>query len=339
MKKGFVLLFLLLLVFTAASAEDTDYEDAPGHYRPLTLEDTVGTVINHPLWQGIGADMYVNGQNPGVLRSISGWTIEKFYARFDPITTLESLNYLIDCVNAGEITVYPTLYTEDEIARDATKAYPKAVFYQGEASKPLAVVCAGGAFNSVVSNVEGFPYAMELHRRGYSALVLRYRVSIDYAQEPARDDIIRDAAHDLARALTLLREMGVQLENYTMFGSSAGGRLISDFAYAQVIGTPQELGLPAPATVNAIYGLDSSLEIRPGTETIGLFTIVGKQDEYFDYVEVERKATELKGILGEENVSFTLYGEDYLHGLGLGRGTSGEGWMDDAIAFWEAHMR
>ena len=38
------------------------------------------------------------------------------------------------------------------------------------------------------------------------------------------------------------------------------------------------------------------------------------------------------------DTEFHVY-PDLGHGFGLGIGTSAEGWLDDAVAFWEQHHR
>lgn len=43
----------------------------------------------------------------------------------------------------------------------------------------MAVLIAGGGFDGVASYLESIPAAMELHRRGYSAFVLVYRVNVE----------------------------------------------------------------------------------------------------------------------------------------------------------------
>ena len=40
--------------------------------------------------------------------------------------------------------------------------------------------------------------------------------------------------------------------------------------------------------------------------------------------------------LGEENVDIIMY-DKLGHGFGLGDGTAAEGWLPEAVAFWEKH--
>ena len=68
-------------------------------------------------------------------------------------------------------------------------------------------------------HLEGFPYAVEISKRGYNAFVLKYR-----AGEGGRI-----ATEDLAAALTYIFRnasgLGVTTADYSLWGSSAGARM------------------------------------------------------------------------------------------------------------------
>ena len=66
-----------------------------------------------------------------------------------------------------------------------TRERYRGILFQGEPGKPVAVLIAGGGFDGVASYLESIPAAMELHRRGYSAFVLVYRVNVEL-HEPNR---------------------------------------------------------------------------------------------------------------------------------------------------------
>ena len=90
--------------------------------------------------------------------------------------------------------------------------------------------------------------------------------------------------------------------------------------------------LPRPATVVTQYtGLSEYSQADPPT-----FACVGDRDGIASWRVMERRLSgmEALGIATELHVYPGLG-----HGFGLGTGTAAEGWLDDAVAFWEAHAR
>lgn len=89
-----------------------------------------------------------------------------------------------------------------------------------------------------------------------------------------------------------------------------------------------EIQLPQPATVVMQYtGLSDYSEADPPT-----FVTVGEADGIVDWRVMKRRleATESIGIPTE----FHSY-PGLRHGFGVGKGTVAEGWLDEAVAFWE----
>ena len=66
-----------------------------------------------------------------------------------------------------------------------------------------------------------------------------------------------------------------------------------------------------------------------------VFSRVGRDDPT-GFAAVEDKIPYLKEELGEENVDIIMY-DKLGHGFGLGDGTAAEGWLPEAVAFWEKH--
>jgi acetyl esterase/lipase len=65
------------------------------------------------------------------------------------------------------------------------------------------------------------------------------------------------------------------------------------------------------------------------------YACVGQDDGIANWRTMKRRLDALSaaGI----DTQFHLY-PDLGHGFGLGVGTSAEGWIDDAVAFWERHL-
>jgi len=86
--------------------------------------------------------------------------------------------------------------------------------------------------------------------------------------------------------------------------------------------------LPKPSTVVMAYTAHSDLSINePPT-----FVAVGEQDGIAPPSTMERRIAALRRA-GTE-VGYRKY-SDLGHGFGPGIGTSAEGWVVDAIRFWE----
>lgn len=134
-------------------------------------------------------------------------------------TTLNSINYIIDKSEKGEKIFYK-IYTDEEIKLDKSKENTGIFFFKGNKNAPFAVINAGGGFSYVGSIHEGFPYAIELNKRGYNAFVLQYRVRDGYK-----------ATQDLARAVSYIMDnkniFEVDVNNYSLWGSSAGARMVA----------------------------------------------------------------------------------------------------------------
>ena len=92
-------------------------------------------------------------------------------------------------------------------------------------SHPVAIVCPGGGYRRVCSFVEGHPYAKKLNAMGCHAVVVYYRVNV-LARYPAPQD-------DLARAVRVVHahaeEWNLDMNGYSVWGSSAGGHLAASF--------------------------------------------------------------------------------------------------------------
>ena len=92
---------------------------------------------------------------------------------------VDGFNYVVEQKGLKKVHFISGLYAEDEVRRDPDKGKVQGILFQGEPGKPVAVLIAGGGFDGVASYLESIPAAMELHRRGYSAFVLVYRVNVE----------------------------------------------------------------------------------------------------------------------------------------------------------------
>ena len=119
-------------------------------------------------------------------------------------------------------------------------------------------------------------------------------------------------------------------ECYSLWGGSAGARMaawLSSYGPAAFGGEE----LPRPGTVVMQYtGHSDYTPEDPPT-----FVCVGDSDWIADWRVMQRRVQRLDALgIPTEFHCYPGLG----HGFGLGTGTAAEGWLDDAVAFWEAQM-
>lgn len=190
----------------------------------------------------------------------------------------------------------------------------------GGASAPFAVVSAGGGFAYVAAMHDSFPHCLHLSRSGVNGFAVIYRPDAQLACE------------DLARAVSFIfehaDELSVDTSGYSLWGGSAGARMA---AYVGGYG-PAAFGggdVPQPAAVIMQYTGHRELSgADPAT-----YACVGDRDGIASWRTMRARID----ALAETGVptEFHVY-EGLSHGFGLGIGTVAEGWIDDALVFWEA---
>ena len=244
-----------------------------------------------------------------------------WYNYIDPDKTVEICNYMKTQAESGDNFFYD-IYTDEEKKADPNKEDTGMVFLKGNTGAKFAVVNAGGGFAYVGAMHDSFPHALELSKMGYNAFALIYRPGAQTACE------------DLARAIAFIHEhaeeLQVDTEGYSLWGGSAGGRM------ADWVGTygTQDFGekeYPRPAAVIVNYtGLSEVTGYEPPT-----YSAVGTSDGIANWRTMKSRLEKMEasGI----PIEFHSY-EGMPHGFGLGTGTVAEGWIDDAVAFWEKQM-
>ena len=288
---------------------------------PYTVDTPITQVVNDPVFADYGRllfpvdEGYWSGDTLGALRLV-------WYNNIDPNETVEIVNTLHQRAAAGE-TVFYDIYTDAEKAEDPAKEDTGLFFFKGTPGEKFAICNAGGGFAYVGAMQDSFPHALELSKRGYNAFALIYRPGAQTACE------------DLARAIRFIfehaEELEVDTEGYSLWGGSAGGRMA---AWLGSYGTAAfgEGDYPRPAAVIMQYtGHSDYTENDPAT-----FACVGESDGIANWRTMQRRieALDALGIPTE----FHHY-PGLPHGFGLGAGTVAEGWLDQAVAFWEENAR
>lgn len=294
-----------------------------GQAMSYTENTRVWDVIEDPAFEGYGrlifpADKTIDKNM--TLREVG--RILTWYSNVNPERTIEIVNYMKTEAEAGEQIFYD-IYTEEEKAADPAKEDTGLFFFQGNPKEKLAIVNAGGGFVYVGAMHDSFPHALELSKKGYNAFALIYRPGA------------RTASKDLARAIAFVHEHTDELEvdtaDYSLWGGSAGARMA---AWLGSHGTAAfgESAYPRPAAVIMQYtGLSEVSGNEPPT-----YACVGTGDGIASHRTMERRINRIKAHGTDAEIDIF---NGLRHGFGLGEGTVAEGWIDNAVRFWEKQMR
>lgn len=290
----------------------------------LQTSNTVSDVINHPLFKGFG--QFVLPLDGGSYEK--DMPLEKvasllpYHSNIDPKAVVNVLNLMIDEAASGKAIFYD-LYTDQQKQLDPTKESTGLFFFRGNPGAPFAVINPGGGFSYVGSVHEGFPHAIQLSQMGYNAFVLKYRVGGEGI-----------ACEDLAAALSYIfrnaKTLGVSTDNYSVWGSSAGARMAARIgSYGAAAYGGDEISRPGTVVMAYTGHLDYTKNDPP------TFAVVGDRDGIASASTMEKRVNLMRsaGI----DVEFHII-QNVGHGFGLGAGTNAEGWLEDAIHFWEKHM-
>ena len=240
-----------------------------------------------------------------------------WYSNIKPSRTVDIVNYLLDEVHEGRKIFY-SIYPDDDPRAQDTGLF----FFRGNVGAKFAVCNAGGGFVYVGAMHDSFPHALELSRKGYNAFALIYRPGADTACE------------DLARAIAFIHEnaesLGVDVSGYSLWGGSAGARMA---AWLGTYGTESfgENAYPRPSAVIMQYtGLSEVTGNEPPT-----YACVGTSDGIASYRTMQRRINAIKA--NGTNAEIEIFA-GLSHGFGLGEGTIAEGWLNNAVSFWEKHQ-
>lgn len=245
-----------------------------------------------------------------------------WYGQMDPDKAVEIVNTLRNRAASGE-TVFFDIYTNEEKAEDPDKEDTGLFFFRGDSGAKFAICNAGGGFAYVGAIHDSFPHALELSKKGYNAFALIYRPGAQTACE------------DLARAIAFIHkhadELQVDVSDYSLWGGSAGARMA---AWLGSYGTESfgESAYPRPATVIMQYtGLSEVYGNEPPT-----YNCVGTNDGIASYRTMQSRIDAIKANGTDAEIEIF---QGLSHGFGLGTGTVAEGWLDNAVSFWERNMK
>lgn len=317
-----------------------EYYKTDGTYRELTKDDLMAIYMQHPIFGGY-SHMFFNLEDKP-LNAVSYGSLLTFCESQKSTDNLQSavegFNYLVKQVESKNAWLIDRMYPEKEIRKNPAKAHLTGMFYQGDGTKPLAVVVPGGGFICNCTAYEGYPVAMRLHKLGYCVLVISYPIGKQLGeneQEKQGQAAVKELVQTVKYLVEHESELSIDMNNYAIFGFSAGGLMTTAYSFANYEDCCHKNHLPRPKVIFPMYGLDWNIKVLPEDKGLAVFSIVGRDDE-FGFANVEDKLPELEKVLGKENVSVRIV-EGLGHGFGIGNETKVKNWLQEAVIFWEAH--
>lgn len=216
-----------------------------------------------------------------------------------------------------------TFYSDEEIAKDSSKADTGLFFFKGNSNEKFAITNAGGGFMYVGAMHDSFPHSLELSKKGYNAFALIYRPDKPY--------------EDLARAICFIEDnsetLEVNKENYSLWGGSAGARMAATLGNENYLRSlTGRTDIPKASSVIMQYTGYTSVS-RQDAPT---YACVGTNDGIASWRGMQNRLDSLQSL--GINTEFHSY-ESLSHGFGLGTGTVADGWINDAIRFWEDNSK
>lgn len=298
-------------------------------YAHIGEGDLVADVMSHPAFGGRGRLLFPWDEQSRYAPNMTMRDVPQlniWHTNQSPAEMVAGVNRLIDDRSRGLQVLY-SMYDAGAVAEDPTKADTGLFFLRGEPGAPFAVVCAGGGYRYVASLHEGLPVAMQVNEAGYNAFVLKYRPSC--GRRAMTEDLVSAVEFVVGHADAL----AVAREGYSLWGGSAGARLCAYATYGAGRFAPAGRGLHPAANVIAYTYLD--FDARFGPDGPAGYFITGAEDWI---VPVESTAKDARALAAAGVDALVRTPPGVGHGFGTGRGTSADGWVRDAVSFWEAHM-
>ena len=313
-KKALVSMLWMTLLACSGHAEEPQKEpETMANY--YTRQTRINDVMNDAAFGDYGRLIFP--VNTGYW---NGTTLEQlaltWYNYIDPDKTVEVCNYL----RAHADNCFIDIYTEAEKQANPELRNTGLFFFRGNSNAPFAICNAGGGFSYVGAMHDSFPHALELSKQGYNAFALIYRPG--------------DAYEDLARAITYIcdhaDELGVSRTDYSLWGGSAGARMAATLGNSSYLRQlTGRTDIPQASAVIMHYTGYTTVSPYDGPT----YACCGTSDGIASWRTMQSRLESLSAL----GIPTEFHSYDGLpHGFGLGTGTIAEGWINDAVRFWQS---
>ena len=213
------------------------------------------------------------------------------------------------------------VYSPEEIAANSSLGCVQLYYFPGkEPGGKYALVVPGNGSTMTSEMEEGGSAAYQLHEQGYTVFVLRYRTWIDMGDNAP----IQDLAN---------KERG-----YGSYQVERPGALLLGYPVV-------DLTVMKPL-YHILYDIGTcgwryywaNLCNMVDADYPPVYFWWGKNDVVLSSAEMPGQHRDFDRTLERNNIphQMVVY-QNAPHSIGTGNGTDAEGWMTDAVAFWEAH--
>lgn len=324
--------------------------------KQFTLQSEVNELYQFDCLREVAPYMFGHGKNIVFKRGYTFADIQKDHGTWDAKAAVDGVNRLLEIAESGQQFLF------DLGTKEGRLLYYPAVLskkrHGREDNKPYIILASGGGYFGVCTLVEAMPAAAYLNQKGFDVFCLNYR-SGHIGLFPG---VMEDMAAAVEFATSECRDCGLSPKGYIVGGFSAGGHLAGMWGtqrgYAKYrLPKPQAVWLNYPmvsADIADQAGIFSAWIVRRlmfglfgGKKKVRLwaldeniaedypdtFLVMAKDDDTIP----QKLYEDLKKSLKLHHVNSRIrHVESGSHGYGLGVGTKAEGWLDEAVTFWEA---
>ena len=310
----------------------------------------------------VGAGLYTYNQeqdNPRDIRKWANTTLREYVNDYTAEDCAAGINRMINNYNAGVQITYK-LYTDEEIAAEPTRQKAEIYYFPGSKKNAKFVLIVGGnALHTSAEMREGVASAEWVNEQGYTAFVLRYRIGSQAADNAPLEDLARAVEYIRAHA----EEFGVDPDDYALMAYSSGGQITGLFASDSTEVGYQRYGAAKPGALLLGYPVNNFFELKPAWGL--LIDPYADGPRYFDYnvsdfitpdypptyhwygkndLTLAKMYTPAQGrvienALVKNGVTHIFHRYNNApHKIGPGRGTDAEGWIVEALDFWQQQV-
>lgn len=279
--------------------------------------------------------------------------INQLNHQWDSEAICYGLSYLQSLCRQGKKVFYP-IGSEEDIQEHTDREEKFFFHFPVDYCARFAIILAGGGYEEMNFLSEAFPTARRLNEMGYHAFVVNYRVGKNALAPNPQDDLADAICYILEHAGLLC----LDTEDYAVIGFGAGGHLAAGYG-TEKLGY-KHYGLPKPELLVLAYPIITMTGyVHSGSRMRLLGRKNVKREEWLYQYSIENQVTEefpscfiwqckqdpivppenaqlLVKELDKHNISYiyrTYPGS--AHGWGMGEGADSEGWLRQAVKFWE----
>ena len=315
----------------------------------ITTENSIRQIASLPQFADFGAQILPGRGIPQFL--ISSLKLRNLSKLCPAAGMTDGFNYLDALVAEGK-KVYHTV-SPAESGKEKMGIFH---FPVDKKAKPV-IICPGGAYMMVCSFVEGFPVAKRINELGYHAFVVNYRTGKKALTPNPQDDLAAAIRYIADHA----EELNVDASDYLLGGFSAGGHLAASFGTEQLgysryaLPKPGAMFLAYPVITMGAYTHETSRNLLLGKEkknpaAIEKYSVEKQvtaaypptylwQCQRDDTVSIENSVMLDRALTdaGIDHIYKTYNSSN--HGIGIATGTPAQGWLEEAVDFWQSKWK